>query len=128
MKRGKIPQAKLLLLVISLALVSFNFVYAYPKMQYLSINETEQQRLNNTIYSINETYYDGVRLIQLWGMERWYQDGWYTTGRVIMIDKGGLDTDERFKYVLEHELTHNKCTKKVWDFTHDSKCFIEGLI
>jgi len=124
--KGILRRRVMLLILIASVLTSASIAFAYPTIRFLSVPEKQQTYLLKQIYSINETYYKDVKLIQIHGKERWFQDGWFTTNRVIMIDKSGLDG---FKGNLKHELTHNKCFSKQykWDLRHNSKCFKDGL-
>ena len=110
-------------------ILMFPSVLAYPKIEYLSIKD--KTPYEDAINSIPEQHFEGINKIQIYGIYRWGNaGGWFTTNRVIMIDKHSQDAGLGFKSILEHELTHNKCYSKQygWDLSHTSKCFKEGLI
>lgn len=115
----------LIILILFVVLLSVNIV-AFPSIDYLSIKEKDKQEYQKIINSIPKKHFEGIIKIQLIGIERWKEWGWFTTDRVILIDKDGLS---ELKYVLPHELIHNKCYTKgyKWDLSHESECFLEGL-
>ena len=93
------------------------------KVSYRSVPEEQQLKYNKIIDKYNTTE---IVIIIVYGKSMWIQDGWFSTSRVIQIDKSGL---ERFDWVMEHEMIHNKYYRKKygWDLSHDSDCFNNGL-
>ena len=107
-------------------LVMVSSVLAFPQLDYRSVSKEKQLDYDKVIRSIPKADYDGVVKVIIYGKEMWFEDGWFTDRRVIMVDNSGL---YNFDKTLRHELTHNKCFQKKygWDLSHDSKCFTNGL-
>ena len=116
---------RLLSLVVIFFLCS-SVVFAYPQIDYRSVSLEDQKIYNHIAESIDERHYNGVTKIIVYGKEMWGNANgiYFSDSGIILIDHNGvLD----FQYVINHELTHNKCWKEKRDLSHDSQCFTNGL-
>ena len=96
-------------------------LFAFPIIDYRGVSTEDRQMWDVVLHSTNKEQMSHIKKVIIYGREMWgYEDGWYTQGAIIQIDKGGFTHPSS---LLNHELAHDECFRIFHTYKHDKRCF-----